>query len=76
MKPGVQENLIQFILQMRRIETVFQGLRFADLKRYGIEYIHKLRGEDPVLHTPGDLRDAVQLPADVIAAGLEPNPRK
>jgi len=74
-EPGVQENLIQFILHMRRIETLFQGLRFADLKRYGIEYIHKLRGEDPAVHTPGDLRDAVQLPADVIAAGLEPNPR-
>lgn len=74
-KTGTQENLIQFILHMRRIETVFQGLRFADLKRYGIEYIHKLRGEDPVLHAPGDKRDAVQLPKDVITAGLEANPR-
>ena len=74
-KPGTQDNLIQFILHVRRLETIFQGLRFADLKRYGIEYIHKLRGEDPVLHVPGDLRDAVQLPIDVITAGLEPNPR-
>lgn len=73
--PGTQDNMVQFILQMRRLETIFQGLRFADLKRYGIEYIHKLRGEDPVLHVPGDKRDAVQLPIDVITAGLEPNPR-
>ena len=72
---GTQDNIIQFILHMRRLETIFQGLRFADLKRYGIEYIHKVRGEDPVLHKAGDLRDAVQLPIDVITAGLEPNPR-
>ena len=74
--PGTQDNLIQFILHMRRLETIFQGLRFADLKRYGIEYIHKLRGEDPVLHKAGDLRDAVQLPIDVITAGLQANPRE
>lgn len=73
--PGKQENLIQFILHVRRLETMYQGMRFIDLKRYGIEYIHKLRGEDPVLHVPGDKRDAVQLPSDVINAGLEPNPR-
>jgi hypothetical protein len=74
-KPGRQDNLIQLILHMRRIETIFQGLRFADIKRYGIEYIHNLRGEDAVVHTAGDLRDAVQLPIDVITAGLEANPR-
>lgn len=72
---GSQENLIQLILHMRRLETIFQGMRFSDIKRYGIEYIHNLRGEDAVLHSAGDLRDAVQLPADVINAGLQANPR-
>ena len=72
---GTQENLIVFILQVRRIETMFQGLRFIDLKRYGIEYAHKLRGEDAIIHKAGDLRDAVQLPIDVITAGLKANPR-
>jgi hypothetical protein len=72
---GEQESLIHFLLQMRRIETQNQGLRFLDIKRYGIEYTHNLYGEDGELFKAGDLRGAVQLPIDVINAGLEPNPR-
>lgn len=73
---GTQENFIQTILQMRRIETMRQGLRFQDLKRYGIAFSHNIDGEKALEFEPGDLRGALQLPADVIAAGLEPNPRK
>jgi len=72
---GVQENVIVFLLHMRRLETIFQGLRFMDIKRYGIEHSHILAGEDAITFTAGDLRGAVQLPADVINAGLEANPR-
>lgn len=72
---GEQENLIQFLLQCRRLETVAQGLRFIDCKRYGIEYDHFIYREDNVTFKAGDLRAAVQLPVDVITAGLEPNPR-
>ena len=72
---GTQENLIQLILYMRRVNNMFQGLRFMDLKRYGIEYEHYLENEDPLTFTAGDLRGAIQLPADVIAAGLQANPR-
>ncbi len=72
---GNQENLIQLILYMRRITTVFQGLRFMDVKRYGIEYEHIIDKESPVTFTAGDKRGAIQLPTDVVAAGLEDNPR-
>ena len=72
---GDQENLIQLILYMRRVTTIFQGLRFMDLKRYGIEYEHLIDKESPVTFTSGDLRGAIQLPSDVVAAGLEANPR-
>ena len=72
---GTQENLIQLILYMRRVTNMFQGLRFMDLKRYGIEYEHYLENEDALTFTAGDLRGAIQLPADVIAAGLQANPR-
>ena len=54
---------------------MFQGLRFMDLKRYGIEYEHYLENEDALTFTAGDLRGAIQLPSDVIAAGLQANPR-
>lgn len=72
---GTQENILQLVLHMRRIETLFQGQRFLDIKRYGIEFSHELEGEEPVVFTAGDLRGAIQLPNDVITAGLEANPR-
>ena len=37
-EPGTEENLIQLILQLRRLETMQEGLRWFDLKRYGIEF--------------------------------------
>lgn len=72
---GTQENIINLILHMRRLETIYQGMRFTDLKRYGIAYSHLLNREDPVVFNSGDLRGAVQLPSDVIKAGLTANPR-
>jgi hypothetical protein len=60
---------------MRRIETFWQGQRFMDLKRYGIPYTHYISHENPIYIKPGDLRLAIQIPADVLSTGLEANPR-
>ena len=73
---GTQENLIQMILHMRRIDGLSHGTRFIDVKRYGISYAHQIDAEDAVIFEDGDLRGAVQIPADVINAGVTPNPRK
>lgn len=74
---GTQENVIELILHMRRLETLYQGLRIQDLKRYGIEFSHPVDGESEVpLFKAGDLRGAIQLPSDVIVAGLPANPRE
>ncbi len=73
---GTQTNLIYMILQMRRLETWQQGQRFQDIKRYGLVICHNIDGENPLIFKSGDLRGAIQLPADVISAGLEPNPRE
>ena len=72
---GTMTNMLHLILHMRRLETYWQGLRFLDIKRYGIEFSHNLDGADPIAFKAGDLRGAIQLPADVIAAGLSANPR-
>ena len=72
---GNQENVIQMILQCRRIETVFTGERWYDIKRYGIYVTHNLDATQPLILQPGDLRYAIQLPASVISAGLPANPR-
>jgi len=72
---GTQTNLIRLILHARRIETWQQGLRFIDCKRWGISYTHPLEERKDLVFEPGDLRGAVQLPIDVISAGLSENPR-
>ena len=72
---GTQENIIQLILHMRRLETIHQGLRWLDIKRYGIEFSHNIDGEDALVFKAGDPRGAIQLPTDVIDAGLPANPR-
>lgn len=73
---GTQESLLQMILHMRRIDGLSHGTRFIDVKRYGISYAHAISGEDAVIFKPGDLRGAVQIPADVLSAGVTPNPRE
>ena len=70
-----QENMLQFILHMRRCQMMQEGGRWCDIKRWGIEIAHNREGlpDDKLLLN--DPRRALQLPADVISAGLTPNPR-
>lgn len=76
-----QDNYLQVVLHMRRIETLHQGLRWFDIKRYGmviqrygVDETGKTKPMEEILQVR-DLRRAVQLPEEVIAAGLKPNPR-
>jgi len=66
---------IQCVLHFRRIETIFDGYRWFDIKRYGIEIEHAIgkTGKDKL--TFNDPRRAIQIPAEVISAGIDPNPR-
>lgn len=66
--------MLRFILHARRIETICDGLRWFDIKRYGIEIEHNVNGTVDKL-TWNDERRALQLPQDVIYAGVEKNPR-
>ena len=72
---GDMENLIQCILHMRRLETLQEGRRWEDIKRYGLEITHNREGQAPDVLTVDDPRRAFQLPFDVISAGLPANPR-
>lgn len=72
---GDQKEMIQCLLHLRRIETIHDGLRWQDIKRYGIEISHNREGlanDNLLLNDP---RRAIQLPQDAINAGLEANPR-
>ena len=69
------EPFLQCALHFRRIETIEDGLRWFDIKRYGIEIEHKI-GKDRVERlTLNDPRRALQIPTDVLSAGFKPNIR-
>lgn len=71
-----QENLIQCLLLIRRLEFLHEGMRWFDIKRYGIklyrrkiitalntiELVDSMEYRDP--------RQAIQLPYEVTSAGL------
>lgn len=76
-----QEPVLQCLLHLKRILTIHEGIRLQDVKRYGITmYRRTLNEAQKVLEIKGtmeagDPRLAIQIPADVITACLEPNPR-
>jgi hypothetical protein len=68
-------------LSFRRVETLHQGLRWFDIKRYNIEIPRVLIGKNgkPSKNLDwlkqNDPRMAVQIPTSIVAAGLPANPR-
>ncbi|MDE6073771.1 MAG: hypothetical protein K2F80_04150, partial [Muribaculaceae bacterium] len=78
---SVQECMLQCCLGFRRIETIHAGLRWFDIKRYGIEIPRRIinLSEVPCERTDwlsvDDPRRAMQVPLKVRDAGFEPNPR-
>ena len=70
------------MLGFRRMETLHHGLRWFDIKRYGIEYPRRLMNASglPALSTDfigkDDLRRVIQIPQKVRDAEFTPNPRK
>jgi len=77
---SLQENMLHCMLHIRRIETIHEGLRWFDVKRYGIEIYRRHLDENEDVEVidklpVNDPRRAIQLPAPVISAGMKPNPR-
>jgi hypothetical protein len=78
---STKENMIQCVLALKRVETLGQGLRWFDVKRYGIQLDRRIINADgrPYRNTgtlePFDKRTAVQIPRKVRDAGITPNPR-
>lgn len=73
LQKGTQYDLMQAVLHAKRILTVHEGNRWDDIKRYGIEITHELVDGTKLVLTAHDARKAIQIPADIITAGLEPN---
>lgn len=67
--------VLQCVQHFRRILTVHTGMRWFDLKRFGIEISHKIGKDQVDKLTMLDPRRALQIPNEVISAGLTPNDR-
>lgn len=64
------------VLHLRRMETMHDGMRWFDIKRYGIELTHKIGyPAEYITLTWDDERRAIQLPQEAILAGQKANPR-
>lgn len=78
----IQENLLHFCLLLKRVDAYAQGLRWFDVKRYGIEIQRRVISAEGLPLSAGDVlkvddeRRAIQVPRKVIDAGYTPNPRK
>ncbi len=72
-----KEPYMQCIQHFRRIETVHNGMRFFDIKRLGLEITHHF-GRFNTAYTLKTLdpRCAMQIPSEVISAGMDANDRK
>ena len=71
-----QMPFVHCAIHFRRIEGLHDGIRWHDIKRYGIEIEH-VQGKDPARKLVwNDDRRAIQLPQEVIVAGMTANPRE
>ena len=76
---SVQESLLQCLLNFRRIETVHQGMRWMDIRRYNIEIPRRLIGANgkPSKNLDwlekDDPRQVVQIPQSIRWCCWQPN---
>ena len=72
-----QTNMLHAVLHARRVEGIHEGVRWLDIKRYGIAIKHIIYGDTPIVLESDDYRKAIQIPSQVLAApgSMTPNPR-
>lgn len=72
-----RELLLEYTLLERRKEFISQGLRWFDIKRFGIPVDHVLAdGFSTIRLEEDDLRKVLQIPTSAVdVGGLNPNPR-
>lgn len=65
------EPYLQCVQHFRRLETVHTGMRWFDIKRLGLEVKRKIGRTGTDMLVSGDGRYAIQVPYEVIAAGMD-----
>ena len=71
----LKEGLIKTILDFKRREFMFEGLRYFDILRYKIPVVHvTYDNKNEYVLGPNDPRRAFQMPEEVSLSGIENNP--
>ncbi|CAL1520373.1 RagB/SusD family nutrient uptake outer membrane protein [Chitinophaga sp. MM2321] len=72
----IKAGLISTILDFKRMEFVFEGLRWFDILRHKLPVNHiSFDGKTRLVLGPNDPRRMVQIPQEAQLSGLELNPR-
>ncbi len=68
--------LVLAVLDFKRREYLFEGLRYLDILRHNLPVVHTTK-DRTVTHVlgPNDPRRVLQLPQEVVMSGMQPNPR-
>lgn len=71
----LQRALLMAILDVRKMEFIYEGMRYFDILRWNIPAVHtQLNGARTYLY-PTDPQRIIQLPEATVMANLEANPR-
>src|SRR5690606_6188116 len=71
-----QLNALRYILEERQKEFLPEGMRWLDIRRYGIPVSHRQQNGSLETLDADDKRKVIQIPQSAIdVGGLEPNPR-
>ena len=74
-----RQALLHFLLDCRRNEFLFEGIRYWDMWRYRIPIYHVTQLDQKGLSNwlmPGDDRWMLQIPEEAVLSGVELNPRE
>ena len=72
----VEGALISTILDFKRVEFLFEGLRWFDIVRHGLPVVHTPDNRQNIVTLgPNDPRRVLQIPQEAQISGIELNPR-
>lgn len=69
-----KDAIIEHILFERRVQFLTKGMRWFDIKRYGMDVEHKLRDGSLIKLSKVAPNKDMQIPRYAIATGMNPNP--
>lgn len=73
---SLSENIVQAVLDFKRREFIFEGIRWFDILRHRLPVTHRSYDQQEVYFLgPNDNRRMFQLPGEVVLSGVQQNPR-